>query len=132
MEQLLIRLGATEADPISWLVWSTAEEEIIASGELPNADALSTLAERAGHRAVIALAPSSEILLKWVALPPRAGRKVLSALPFMLEDELATDISEQFFAIGPKVIKEFSKDDFPLLVSVIQSICENKKLEINW
>jgi general secretion pathway protein L len=103
MEQLLIRLGATEADPISWLVWSTAEEEIIASGELPNADALSTLAERAGHRAVIALAPSSEILLKWVALPPRAGRKVLSALPFMLEDELATDISEQFFAIGPKV-----------------------------
>ncbi|MDP2535139.1 type II secretion system protein GspL [Alteromonas stellipolaris] len=103
MEQLLIRLGATEADPISWLVWSTAEEEIIASGELANADALSTLAERAGHRAVIALAPSSEILLKWVALPPRAGRKVLSALPFMLEDELATDISEQFFAIGPKV-----------------------------
>lgn len=103
MEQLLIRLGATEADPISWLVWSTAEEEIIASGELPNADALSTLAERAGHRAVIALAPSSEILLKWVALPPRAGRKVLSALPFMLEEELATDISEQFFAIGPKV-----------------------------
>ena len=103
MEQLLIRLGATEADPISWLVWSTAEEEIIASGELPNADALSTLAERAGHRAVIALAPSSDILLKWVALPPRAGRKVLSALPFMLEDELATDISEQFFAIGPKV-----------------------------
>lgn len=97
MEQLLIRLGATEADPISWLVWSTAEEEIIASGELPNADALSTLAERAGQRAVIALAPSSEILLKWVALPPRAGRKVLSALPFMLEDELATDISEQFF-----------------------------------
>ena len=52
MEQLLIRLGATEADPISWLVWSTAEEEIIASGELANADALSTLAERAGHRAV--------------------------------------------------------------------------------
>jgi len=103
MEQLLIRLGATEADPISWLVWSTAEEEIIASGELANADALSTLAERAGHRAVIALAPSSEILLKWVALPPRAGRKVLSALPFMLEDELATDIGEQFFAIGPKV-----------------------------
>ncbi|MDO6566877.1 type II secretion system protein GspL [Alteromonas sp. 1_MG-2023] len=102
MEQLLIRLGATEADPISWLVWSTTEEEIIASGELANANALSTLTERAGHRAVIALAPSSEILLKWVTLPPRAGRKVLSALPFMLEDELATDISEQFFAIGPK------------------------------
>jgi general secretion pathway protein L len=41
-------------------------------------------------------------LLKWVTLPPRAGRKILSAIPFMLEDELATDISQQFFAIGPK------------------------------
>ncbi|MDB2330721.1 type II secretion system protein GspL [Alteromonas sp.] len=102
MEQLLVRLGATDTDPISWLVWSTQEEEIIASGELPDATALSTLAERVGQRPVIALAPSSDILLKWVTLPPRAGRKVLSALPFMLEDELATDISEQFFAIGPK------------------------------
>ena len=102
MEQLLVRLGATDTDPISWLVWSTQEEEIIASGELPNALALSTLAERVGQRPVIALAPSSDILLKWVTLPPRAGRKVLSALPFMLEDELATDITEQFFAIGPK------------------------------
>lgn len=102
MEQLLVRLGANHHDPISWLVYSQTENEIIASGELPDADALSSLTERAGQRAVIALAPSSEILLKWVTLPPRAGRKVLSALPFMLEDELATDISEQFFAIGPK------------------------------
>ena len=102
MEQLLVRLGATESDPISWIVYSTSEEEIIASGELTHADDLATLRERAGNRAVIALAPSSEVLLKWVTLPPRAGRKVLSALPFMLEDELATDISEQFFAIGPK------------------------------
>jgi general secretion pathway protein L len=102
MEQLLVRLGANHADPISWLVYSQTENEIIASGELPDADALSTLKERAGHRAVIALAPSSDILLKWVTLPPRAGRKILSAIPFMLEDELATDISQQFFAIGPK------------------------------
>jgi len=82
MEQLLVRLGATESDPISWIVYSTSEEEIIASGELTHADDLATLRERAGNRAVIALAPSSEVLLKWVTLPPRAGRKVLSALPF--------------------------------------------------
>jgi general secretion pathway protein L len=102
MEQLLVRLGANHADPISWLVYSQTEDEVIASGELPDAAALSTLTERAGQRAVIALAPSSDILLKWVTLPPKAGRKILSAIPFMLEDELATDISQQFFAIGPK------------------------------
>nr|WP_321824937.1 type II secretion system protein GspL [Alteromonas macleodii] len=102
MEQLLVRLGANHTDPISWLVYSRTEDEIIASGELPNAEALSSLTERAGQRSVIALAPSSEILLKWVELPPKAGRKIISAIPFMLEDELATDISQQFFAIGPK------------------------------
>ena len=102
MEQLLVRLGANHIDPISWLVYSRTEDEIIASGELPNAEALSSLTERAGQRSVIALAPSSEILLKWVELPPKAGRKIISAIPFMLEDELATDISQQFFAIGPK------------------------------
>lgn len=102
MEQLLVRLGANYTDPISWLVYSKTEDEIIASGELPSAEDLSTLTERAGQRSVIALAPSSDILLKWVELPPKAGRKILSAIPFMLEDELATDISQQFFAIGPK------------------------------
>ena len=102
MEQLLVRLGANHTDPISWLVYSRTEDEIIASGELSNAEALSSLTERAGQRSVIALAPSSEILLKWVELPPKAGRKIISAIPFMLEDELATDISQQFFAIGPK------------------------------
>ena len=102
MEQLLVRLGANYTDPISWLVYSKTENEIIASGELPSAGDLSTLTERAGQRSVIALAPGSDILLKWVELPPKAGRKIISAIPFMLEDELATDINQQFFAIGPR------------------------------
>lgn len=106
MEQLLVRLGANKSDPVSWLVYSTTDDDIIASGELENADALSTLNERTGQRTVIALAPSSEILLKWVTLPPRAGRKVIAALPFMLEEELATDINQQFFALGPKIGNE--------------------------
>ncbi|MAI36712.1 type II secretion system protein GspL [Alteromonas sp.] len=106
MEQLLVRLGANKSDIVSWLVYSTADDEIMASGELENADALATLTERTGQRSVIALAPSSDILLKWVTLPPRAGRKVIAALPYMLEEELATDISKQFFALGPKVGNE--------------------------
>jgi len=36
------------------------------------------------------------------------------------------------FAIGSKILKEFKKEDFPLLLSVVDSICSNKKLEINW
>lgn len=102
MEQLLVRLGSRQEDPVQWLVWSANEQEIIASGELPDATQLDTLKQRAGQRPVIALAPGSDILLKWVALPPRASRKVMAAIPFMLEDELAQDISKQFFAMGPR------------------------------
>lgn len=102
MEQLLIRLGSNADEAVHWLVWSTSEREIIASGELENASQLSTLAERAGQRAVIALTPSSDVLLKWVTLPAKANRKIIAAIPYMLEDELAADISTQFFAMGPK------------------------------
>ncbi|WP_018982307.1 type II secretion system protein GspL [Salinimonas chungwhensis] len=103
MEHLVVRLGARYDDPVQWLVLDATGNEVMASGELENAGALATLPERTGHDTVVALAPTSEILLTWVTLPPRAGRKVISAIPYMLEDELASDISEQFFALGPKV-----------------------------
>ncbi|NMH60782.1 type II secretion system protein GspL [Alteromonas ponticola] len=103
MEQLLLRLGSSITEPVSWLVWSKTEEEVIASGELAEASELSSLTERAGDRPVIALVASCNIALKWVTLPPRSSRKVLNAIPFMLEEELAQDISKQFFALGPKV-----------------------------
>ena len=102
MEQLIVRLGSDAQAPVSWLVWSTTESEVIASGVLPDADALDSLSERAGQRPIIALVPSSDVVLKWVTLPPRAGRKIIAAIPFMLEDELSEDIAELFFAMGPK------------------------------
>ena len=102
MEQLLVRLGSRQEDRVQWLVWSADEQEIIASGELPDASQLATLKERAGQRPAIALVPTCDIAMRWVALPPRASRKVLSAIPFMLEDELAQDVSKQFFAMGPR------------------------------
>ncbi|MGS2721113.1 type II secretion system protein GspL [Paraglaciecola aestuariivivens] len=102
MEQLVVRLGATPAEPIHWMVWSSHESEIIASGELPDAEHLSSLTERAGRRAVCALVPTSDVLLKWVSLPAKAGRKALAAIPYMLEEEISGDIQQQFFALGPK------------------------------
>ncbi|GAB3014275.1 type II secretion system protein GspL [Bowmanella dokdonensis] len=101
-EQLVIRLGSTRMDPIQWLVWSSGEQEIIASGELADATHLHSLADRAGNRPVTVLAPTSDILLHWVTLPAKASRKAIAAIPFMLEDELSSDIDNQFFALGPR------------------------------
>lgn len=102
MEQLVVRLGSTSDDVIHWIVWSTQLDEVIASGELPTAEHLATLSDRAGGRPITALVPTSDVLLKWVNLPSKASRKALSAIPFILEDEISGDITQQFFALGPK------------------------------
>ena len=102
MEQLVIRLGSTPQDPVYWIVWSELAVEIIASGEVPDASHLSSLQHRAGQRAVTALVPGSDVLLSWVNLPAKSGRKALAAIPYMLEEELSQDISSQFFALGKR------------------------------
>ncbi|MFT6268158.1 MAG: general secretion pathway protein L [Alphaproteobacteria bacterium] len=102
MQRLIIRLGSQSGDPIHWLVYSEQEQEIIASGKLNDASALGSLAERATSAQVIALAPSSDVLFKQVKLPKNASRKAISAIPFMIEDELCGDVEKLFFALGPR------------------------------
>ena len=40
--------------------------------------------------------------------------------------------AELALEIGPKILKEFKRDKLPLMIGLIESICNNKKLEINW
>lgn len=100
MEQLVIRLGSRQEDPVQWLVWSSEQNEIIASGELDNASSLSSLTERAGSRAITAMVPTGDVVLKQITLPGKPNRKLLSAIPYMLEDELSEDVDNLFFAFG--------------------------------
>lgn len=102
MEQLVVRLGTDQQDPIHWAVWSSQSNEIIASGELAGADELESLTERTSLRKAIVLVPGADVRLCKVTLPAKSHRKILSAIPFMLEDDLAEDISQLFFAFGPK------------------------------
>ena len=101
-ERLFIRLGQTAEQPCSWLVWSEQEQEIIGSGELSNAGALSTLTERAGNRGVDVLVPASSITLTEVDLPEKSQRQAIKALPFMLEENLAQNVDELHFVTGPR------------------------------
>jgi len=34
--------------------------------------------------------------------------------------------------IGPKILQDLNPKHFPLMFSMLKTICENKKLEINW
>ncbi len=40
--------------------------------------------------------------------------------------------AELAFEIGPKILKDFSKKDFPIMYSLVESICKDKKFVINF
>ncbi|WP_076413947.1 type II secretion system protein GspL [Shewanella sp. UCD-KL12] len=101
-ERLFIRLGTSQEQSCSWLVWSEQEQEIIGSGELKDAQALSSLSERAGNRPVDVLVPSSAITLTTVELPEKGQRQAIQALPFMLEENLAENVDDLHFVTGPR------------------------------
>ena len=46
--------------------------------------------------------------------------------------EITVEGADLAYEIGPKILKEFQEEEFPLLFSVIKAICDNQKLEINW
>jgi general secretion pathway protein L len=102
-EQLVIRVGQSQQDPVQWLIFSVHDEQIIASGELTSSDKISQLADKASSRETMLLLPSSQVQLKVVALPTKWNRKLEQALPFMLEEQLACDVDDVFIAIGKPI-----------------------------
>lgn len=99
-ETLFIRLGSQAESKIHWLVKTNGQEEIIASGELPNAKALAQLAEKSLSRDVVTFVPASDVAIKSLAVPGSSQRAIRLAAPYMLEEELAQDVEELFFAFA--------------------------------
>jgi general secretion pathway protein L len=87
---------------VQWLVWSTSQQEVIASGELSSWDQLGELTPYAEKRSCIALLPGNECLIKRVEIPKGAARQFDSMLPFLLEDEVAQDIEDLHLTILDK------------------------------
>ena len=46
--------------------------------------------------------------------------------------DITVEGAQLAFDIGPKLISNFEKKKFPLLFSILECICENKKLQIDW
>lgn len=107
-ETLFIRLGSKAQDTIHWLILGGAsddEAEVIGSGELKGAENLSELTSKAQHRQVRVLVPGCDVLLKSLNVPAKSSRATRLAAPYMLEDSLAEEVDQLFFAFA-----EFSKD----------------------
>ncbi|EDM56747.1 general secretion pathway protein L [Vibrio parahaemolyticus AQ3810] len=62
-EFLTVRLSSEQQSTIPWVVWSTEQQEVIASGELAGWEHLDELVSYAGQRQVIALLASNDVVL---------------------------------------------------------------------
>jgi general secretion pathway protein L len=126
-EQLIIRLGSQAEQQVTWLVWASHNNEVIASGELSSSEQLADLATRVSQRQVIALVPASDVVLKQVLLPAKPNRQVLQALPYMLEEEQAEDIEQLHIALGELQVAngQYSQQ---------VAICQRQRLEqwLDW
>ena len=46
--------------------------------------------------------------------------------------EITVEGAQLALEIGPILLKELNKDQFPLMFNILETICNNKKLSINW
>ena len=101
-ERLVIRLESEANQKIDWLVWSDSENEIIASGEIENAEKLALLQSQADQRLVICLLPSVDVSIKPVVIEGNFNRQLQQALPYLVEDDLAGDVEQLHFSVFDK------------------------------
>jgi general secretion pathway protein L len=95
-QTLLLRLPSPGQEETEWLVLGDTEDQ--APTRQRGSLSLAAAVSRTGK--VVALAPSSQILLAETQLPPGSGAKLARAVPFALEEQLTEDIDLLSFATG--------------------------------
>ena len=108
-EILVIRLDTDAGKGASWIA-------VDSNGTRVGAPSVGTLEEAAGQvgdRAVVVLVPATNVLSARVDIPVKRGPRLLAALPFALEEQLADDVENLHFAAGTR------DDDGRLHVAVV-------------
>lgn len=126
-ENLIIRIGSHANEMVHWLVWSPAEKEIIASGELDDATHLFELHDKSISRKVTVLVPGSDVLLKKLNVPAKSKNAMRLAAPYMLEDDIAQEVEQLFFAYAD--IKTSTGDENCFVAAVAH---EQMNTWLNW
>jgi len=93
-EQLVIRLRAAHDDLVSWVVLTPQGRRV---GDIQRGT-LGEAAAAASGRRVSVLVPGTEVMLCEARVPIRNHAKLLRALPYSLEEQLAEDVERLHFA----------------------------------
>ena len=118
-ENFVLNLPAVPDAPVSWVVVDDygALLEDVQTGQL------AEVAVQVRDRRLIILCPATQILRVNTTVPVKGRAKVIQALPFALEDQLACDIEQQHFAMG-KI-----SDDGSYPVAVVENLLMHSWLE---
>lgn len=94
-DTLFVRL---HADGVEWVEFDGYGRELTAG-----AGSDETCREQYGGFAgdVVVIVPGEDVLLTSASVPSRQHRQIVQAVPYVVEEELATDVEHCFFAIGP-------------------------------
>ena len=96
-EFLVIRLGEDADEHVSWIA---VDDRGTRRGN-PGSGALADAAREIRERNVIVLVPASEVLTFSVNLPAK-GSRLIAALPYALEDQVADDVEDLHFVPGKR------------------------------
>ncbi len=91
----VLRFRPDQTDPVDWAL-TDATGALEASGEA----ALVDMAARCAQRRVIALVPAEALLITRISVPTRNRRRLEQAVPYALEDQLASPLEDLHFCIG--------------------------------
>ena len=95
-EFLVIRLPAERDAAADWIAVDSSGTRLSAPVTGPLAEAVRDIADRS----VIVLVQATKVLTTTVDIPVKRGPRLLSALPFALEEQLADDVENLHFAAG--------------------------------
>lgn len=95
-EFLVLRFRDAAAETVEWV---TVDQAGALIGTPATGDPIAAAEAAVGHK-VIALVPSTNVLRTTAEIPIRGTSKVLQALPYAMEERLATDVEELHFAVG--------------------------------
>ncbi|MCP5327901.1 MAG: hypothetical protein H7A15_04450 [Sinobacteraceae bacterium] len=99
-ELLLIRFDRTDGDDAATFMLCNDAGELV---QPPRQGSLAAAAALAAARRAVGLLPAGEVVTLDAELPTRAtGAKLLQAVPYALEEQVADDIDELHFAVGAR------------------------------
>lgn len=100
-KKLIIRFTPqiSGVDPalVSWIVVDGDQPVEVQRGSLDE------VAARAAGASVIVLVPGIDVSLMNAQVPTQNRQKLLKAIPYLLEEQLASDVEDLFFALGDRI-----------------------------